>query len=103
MMPEEDSSLHSGRTTSGNSWTLQLFSPGRDFGDAKFTNSAGTTADGVWRSTENGICQSYNGGESWSCLDILACEGETDRFAMRNSAGEVTSILEASIGQSYER
>lgn len=102
MMPEEDSSTHSGRTMSGKNWTLRLFAPGSAFGVAEFTNSAGTTAEGYWRPTRTGICQSYNGRESWSCHDIMACEGETDRFAMRNSEGEITSVIEASVGPSYE-
>ncbi len=102
MMPEEDSSTHTGRTMSGNNWTLRLFSPGSAFGVAEFTNSAGTTAEGFWRPTRTGICQSYNGRESWSCHDILACQGETDRFAMRNSEGEFTSVLQASVGPSFE-
>lgn len=102
MRPVEDSSTHSGRTASGNNWILRLSSPGLDFGDSQFTNSSGTTVDGLWRTTNTGICQSYNGQESWSCHDIFACEGETNRFAMRNSAGEFTSVIEASVGPSYE-
>ena len=103
MMPEEDSSTHSGRTMSGKNWTLRLFSPGSAFGVAEFTNSAGTTAEGFWHPSRSGICQSYNGRESWSCHDLLACEGHADRFVMRNSAGEITSVLTAAVGPSYEQ
>jgi len=102
MRPVEDSSTHAGRTSSGKNWILRLFSPGLDFGDSQFTNSFGTTVDGLWRTTDTGICQSYNNQESWSCHDIFACEGETNRFVLRNSAGEFTSVIEASVGPSYE-
>lgn len=102
LLPVEDSSTHSGRTRSGNNWTLQLFSPGLEFGDAAFTNSSRTTVKGFWRNTATGICQSYDGRESWSCFDVLACEGETDRFAMRNAVGEISSVIQASTGPSFE-
>lgn len=102
MFPEEDGSTLLGRTKSGNDWTLNLGLSGGDLGIADFTNSAGTIVEGAWRATATGICQSYNGEESWSCHDVLACEGETNRFVMRNSDGELSSVVEVSTTTGFE-
>lgn len=89
-----------GRTLSGNDWSLLL----RDdrpsnFGAATFTNSLGEAAPGTWYvgGTNRGtaaVCQSYNGGSSSVCHEVLPCNSDAQStFAMRNDQGEISSIV----------
>ena len=82
-----------GRTVSGNNWSLDLWLPGSSSAAATFTNTAGVSVDGFWRSTSTGLCQSYDGKKSWVCHDVLACESDTNRWVMRNADGELSSLV----------
>jgi hypothetical protein len=97
LLPEEDSSTHRGRMANGDNWTVTLGSPGLEDGPSEFTNSAGVSVDGFWRTSNSGICQSYNERESWVCHDLFACDGEENLFAMRNANGEFTSVIEGRV------
>jgi len=82
-----------GQTATGSSWALHLWAPGSSFGVAEFTNAKGKTTDGFWRPTSTGICQSYNGRQSWVCHDVLMCTTQNDRFVLRNEQGDLTSLV----------